>query len=144
MTDIILSPQFITFFSILIGIWTFHKTKEAERESEWRKEKLKLYLKFVEALSGLTDCEITDQGRISFAKACNDLHALSPQNVIQALHEYQEQIRITNQSSTVESKQEALNKLIFEMRRDLKIKPHDNKSEFEMLLWTSGVKQKTK
>ena len=122
----------------LIAIWSFYKTKEAERESEWRKEKLKLYLSFVEALSGITDSEMSDQGEIRFAKACNDLHALSSSSVLTALHRYQEQMSVKNQSSTRESKQTALDDLLFEMRRDLKIKPSDKRTEFKALLWTSG------
>ncbi|NTU49665.1 MAG: hypothetical protein HGA87_02000 [Desulfobulbaceae bacterium] len=141
MKEFLLSSQFITIISVVIGLYIFHKTKEAERESEWRKEKLNLYLKFVESLSGITDSEITDEGEIGFAKACNDLHALAPQNVLKALHGYQEQIRITNHHSSVESKRKALNKLIFEMRRDLKIKPQDKEEECLMLLWTSGKRR---
>ena len=61
---------------------TFYLSKAAERESEWRKEKLRLYLNFVEALSGITDCEKSIEGDIKFAKACNDLHALASSQVL--------------------------------------------------------------
>lgn len=137
MKEIITSPQFWAIIvPALIGVLTFYKTKEAERESEWRKEKLKLYLKFVEALSGITDAEITDDGVINFAKACNDLHALSSLKVICALHEYQH-----TPNSSAELKQKALDKLLYEIRRDLKIKPRDKEKQFQMLLWTSGKKK---
>lgn len=141
MKELILSPQFITIVSVLIGIYTFKKTKEAERESEWRKEKLKLYLKFVESLSEITDSERTDEGEINFAKACNDLHALASRCVLKALHEYQEQMRITNPKPSIELKQKTLDKLILEMRKDLKIKPCDRENEFSVNLWTSGKKK---
>lgn len=121
-----------------VGIYTFHKNKVAERESEWRKEKLKLYLNFVHALRGITDFEISAQGEINFEKACNDLHALSPNSVLTALHNYQDKIRISNLNSTPYENQIALNHLIWEMRKDLKIKPIENKSDFKMLLWTYG------
>lgn len=55
---ILTSPN---FWGILVpalaGVLTFYKSKAAERESEWRKEKLKLHLNFVESLSGITDSE---------------------------------------------------------------------------------------
>jgi len=142
MKEILISPQFwAILIPALVGVWTFSKTKEAERESEWRKEKLKLYLTFVKALSGITKTDITDDGEINFAKACNDLHALASASVLNALHKYQEEIRVTNLSPSDESIQNALNELLYEMRKDLKIKPEDKKDEFQMLLWTSGKKK---
>jgi hypothetical protein len=143
MKEIISAPQFwAIIIPSLLAIWTFFKTKEADRESEWRKEKLRLYLNFVEALSGITDSEITDEGEIHFAKACNDLHALAPASVLKSLHSYQDHIRITNFDSTPESKQCALDNLLFHMRRDLRIRPSDNRSQFHALLWTSGKKNR--
>ncbi|MCB1985458.1 MAG: hypothetical protein H6936_14250 [Burkholderiales bacterium] len=136
------SPTFWAIFvPALVGVITFYLSKAAERESEWRKEKLRLYLSFVEALSGITDCEKSIENDIKFAKACNDLHALSPQQVLKALHRYQETMAISNTSSTPKEKQIALNMLMLEMRKDLKVKPKDKKSEFQMLLWTSGRKK---
>lgn len=141
MVDIFKSPTFwAVFVPALAGVITFYLSKAAERESEWRKEKLRLYLSFVEALSGITDCEKSEENDIKFAKACNDLHALSSQEVLRALHRYQETMAISNTSSTPEEKQIALNLLVLEMRKDLKVKPKDRESEFEMLLWTSGRK----
>jgi hypothetical protein len=110
-----------------------------KREAEWRKEKLKLYLNFVESLSGITDSEITDEGRILFAKACNDLHALAPSGVLEALWKYQEESRISNPTPSGEKKQRALDQLLLEMRKDMKIRPTDKKNAFQMRLWTSGT-----
>ena len=151
MKEIITSPQFWStiipvlaiIVSAFLAIWTFSKTKEAERESEWRKEKLKLYLKFVETLSGTTKADMTDEGAIQFAEACNNLHALAPASVLKALYEYQDQIRITNPDPSDELIQTTLDKLVYEIRKDLNIKPPDNENEFKMLLWTSGKKKTT-
>ena len=143
MMEIIKSPQFwAIIIPALVAVWTFKKAKDSERESEWRKEKLKLYLSFVEALSGITGSEISDEGEIKFAKSCNDLHALSPARVLMALHEYQNQIRVSNPNPSIELKQKALDALLYEMRKDLKIKPSDKMHEFSMQLWTSGKKKK--
>ena len=139
MNEILTSPQFwAIILPAFVGIWTLKKTKEAERESEWRKEKLKYYLGFVEAISGITGTEKSDKGEINFAKSCNDLHALAPQSVLKTLHQYQEEIRVSNLSSSNQARQIALNSLLFEMRKDLNLKPRDKKEEFKMLLWTSG------
>jgi hypothetical protein len=45
-----------------------------------------------------------------------------------------------NTKSTLQEKQSGLDDLVWEMRRDLKIKPSEKESEFQMLLWTSGKK----
>jgi hypothetical protein len=141
ITSILTSPN---FWGILVpafvGIIIFYKSKAAERESEWRKEKLRLYLNFVESLSGITDSEISIEGEIKFAKACNDLHALSPITVLKALHDYQDKIRISNLNSTPQDKQKTLDRLLLEIRKDLKIRSQENESDFQMLLWTSGKK----
>lgn len=138
--DIFKSPSFWAIFvPALAGVITLYMSKAAERESEWRKEKLRLYLNFVEALSGITDFEKSHEGDIKFAKACNDLHALASADVLRALHAYQKSMALSNTVSTPEQKQAALNQLVLEMRRDLKVRPKDK--EFEMLLWTSGVKR---
>lgn len=141
ITAIFLSPN---FWGILVpafvGIIIFYRSKAAEREAEWRKEKLRLYLNFIESLSGITDAEISIENEMKFAKACNDLHALSPNIVLDALHNYQDKMRTNNTQSTPQEKQEALNKLVWEIRKDLKIKPHENIAGFQMLLWTSGKK----
>ena len=141
IVEIFKSPSFWAIFvPALAGVFTLYMSKVAERESEWRKEKLRLYLNFVETLSGITDCEKSQEGDVKFAKACNDLHALASLDVLCALHAYQEKMALSNIASTPEQKQIALNRLIIEMRRDLKVKPKDKESEFEMLLWTSGRK----
>ena len=142
IVEILKSPSFWgIFIPALAVVITFYLSKAAERESEWRREKLRLYLKFVEALSGITDCEKSIEGEIKFAKACNDLHALASSQVLKALHAYQGKIAISNISSTPAEKQDVLNRLVLEMRKDLKVKPKDKESEFEMLLWTSGIKK---
>ena len=139
IVDLLRSPTFWALFvPALAGIVTFYFSKAAERESEWRKEKLQLYLNFVEALSGITDFEKTRDNEIRFAKACNDLHALASIEVLKALHVYQGKMAISNTSSTPEEKQKALDTLILKIRKDLKVKPKDKNSEFKMLLWTSG------
>jgi len=139
IVGILKSPTFWALFvPALAGVVTFYLSKAAERESEWRKEKLQLYLNFVGTLSGITDFEISIDNEIRFAKACNDLHALASAEVLKALHIYQSKMAISNTSSTPEEKQESLDALILKIRKDLKVRPKDKDSEFKMLLWTSG------
>ena len=140
LMNILHSPNFWGIVApALVGIGIFYKTKSAEREAEWRKEKLRLYLQFVEALSGITDAEKSIDGEVKFAKSCNDLHAFSPNSVLKALHRYQDLIGLKNTNSKPKEKNAALNILIWEMRNDLKISPLEKKEDFKILLWTSGI-----
>jgi hypothetical protein len=99
-----------------------------------------MYLNFIESLSGITDSEKNDEGEINFAKACNNLHSLAPISVLNALHNYQNEIRISNPNPNPELIQKALDSLIYYMRRDMKLRPSCSINEFKMLLWTSGKK----
>jgi hypothetical protein len=75
---ILIKPEFWAIvIPAFVAILIFSKTKKSEREAEWRKVKLKLYLNFMESLSGITDSEKPDEGDVVFAKACNDLHLLA-------------------------------------------------------------------
>jgi hypothetical protein len=96
----------------------------------------------MESLSGITDSEKSDEGEIAFAKACNDLHLLSSKPVINALHEYQKEMSTKNINSTPESRKLTQENLIYEIRRDLKIKPTEKRTDFKLHLWTSGKKLK--
>ncbi|MEW6536141.1 MAG: hypothetical protein AB1454_11055 [Candidatus Auribacterota bacterium] len=100
-----------------------------------------MYLKFVEALSGINTGDITEEGAINFAKAWNNLHALAPRSVLKALHKYQHEIAIINRHPSEELKQLALNNVVFEMRKDLKIKPSYKRKAFEFQLWSSRKKR---
>ena len=72
LTNISITPVHVAFDETL--------SKAAERESEWRKEKLRLYLNFVEALSGITDCEKSIEGDIKFAKASKEAEIITGGN----------------------------------------------------------------
>jgi hypothetical protein len=99
ISGILRSPTFWALFvPAFAGVILFYLNKAAERESEWRKEKLQLYLNFVGSLSGITDFEISKDNEIKFAKACNDLHALASCEVLKALHAYQNKMAISNRS----------------------------------------------
>lgn len=137
MMDILESPKFwAVFIPAMVAVLTLYIIKAQQIESEWRKEKLRLYLEFIEALSGITDFEKSINNDIKFAKACNDLHALASEEVLEKLHAYQSEIAMSNTRSTPDDKQEALNRLVLKMRKDLKVRPKDK--NFKILLWTSG------
>lgn len=124
---------------ILIASITYYLTKIKEQESEWRKEKLKIYIEFIESLSWITDCEWSYENDIKFAKCCNNLYLFAPLKVLSALKIFQKEVAITNTNKSFEKYTQTLGNLISEIRKDIKIK-WKNMKYFKVLLWTSWIK----
>jgi len=128
----------ITIFSAIISTAvTYYFTKERERQSEWRKEKLKYYIEFVNSLSGIIEGESSKEGQKRFSKACNDLQLFAPKEVINALHKFRETIRVENPDAEKNHDLD-LTSLIFAVRRDLNVKPDDKIGDWKAKLWSSG------
>ncbi|MGH7951769.1 MAG: hypothetical protein ACREFE_07600 [Limisphaerales bacterium] len=127
--------------ALLVAAVTYWFSKRAEREAEWRKEKLKHYMAFVESLSRILKDEVTPEGQIAFAKACNDILLFAPQYVIEALMNFQDEIKVSNKKPSLERHDELLSKLFLVIRRDIGIKPNDDETTFKVRLWASGVKK---
>ena len=138
------TPEVITTIisilgAIILASITYSFNKRKEREAEWRKEKLNFYMKFIESLSGITDCEWSAENNIKFAKSCNDLYLFATWKVLSALKEFQNEVRITNQNKSFENYTKTLTDLIFQIRKDMKIKG-TNTNDFVVKLRTSGIK----
>src|SRR5438876_149720 len=96
MTTTIFAALIASFGGIAVVGATYWFTKQREREAEWRKEKLEYYKAFVVALGGTIAGEATPEGHRAFARACNNLNLVAPQAVIEALREFQQEIKISN------------------------------------------------
>ncbi|WP_257388448.1 hypothetical protein [Tahibacter caeni] len=125
----------------ILAVITYGLTKKREREADLRKERLAHYKDFVASLSGIITGEDTPDGQRAFAKACNNLNLVAPQQAIQALHAFQEEIRASNSERNRERHDRLLSRLLFELRRDLGIWPRDSK-DFQVGLWASGIHDK--
>ncbi len=140
MTATVIAALIATFGGIAVAGATYWFTKQREREAEWRKEKLEHYKAFVAALSGTISGESTAEGQRAFARACNNLNLVAPQAVIKALREFQQEIKISNPSKSMERHDSLMAALFYEIRRDLKVSPSDEPQSFRVGLWASGVK----
>ncbi len=125
---------------ILLAGATYWFTKQKEREAEWRKAKLEHYKEFVASLSGVISGETTTEGQRMFASACNKLNLVAPQPVIEALREFQQEIKITNPDKSQDRHDKLMSRLFYQIRRDLNILPQDDIDTFQVGLWSSGVK----
>lgn len=124
--------------SIIIVALTYYFTKKKERETEWQKEKLNFYIEFISSLTDNLDCGSTLEGAKRFARASNNLYLFANTKVISALNHFQEEIRSANQNPKFEGQERALGNLIFQIRKDLKIKGN-NKNTFNLVkLWGFG------
>lgn len=128
--------------AIVLAGATYWFTKQREREAELRKEKLEHYKDFVASLSGIVAGESTEEAQRQFARACNRLNLIAPQEVIRALQAFQQAIKVTNTHSTQAEHDRLMSKLFFEMRKDLRISPKDRDDSFLFGIWASEAPPK--
>jgi len=139
MMSIEIITAIITVFGgVILASASYWFTKRQEREAELRRQKLEHYKDFVLALSGVISGETTPEGQRFFAKACNNLNLVAPQTVIEALQQFQQQIKISNPDKSQDKHDLLMSKLFFEMRKDLGVSPADNLETFKVGLWASG------
>lgn len=124
--------------AVIVAGASYLFTKMRERETDLRKEKLDHYKDFIASLSGIISGEYTPDTQRGFALSCNKLNLVAPQSVIRALQKFQEEIKSTNDASSQKAHDRLLSELLYEMRKDLGVKPKDEKSSFTVGLWASG------
>lgn len=140
MSVAVLTALITVFGGLSVAGASYWFTKQRERDAEWRKEKLEHYKEFVASLSGVISGETTAEGQRRFALACNKLMLVAPQAVIEALREFQKEIKISNPTKDQSRHDRLMSELFFQIRRDLKISPSDSAKKFEVGLFASGVK----
>jgi hypothetical protein len=139
VTDALATSLISVAGAFLVAVAGYVLTKRAEREAEWRKEKLAYYKEFVSSLSGTIANESTPEGQIRFSRACNDILLFAPYRVIAALDRFWDEIRISNPSKSLERHDKLLSELFYEIRRDIGVRPKDDPASFRVNLRSSGV-----
>ena len=133
------SIVFSSLTAILVAALTYWTTKEREREAEWRKEKLAHYKEYFAALAGIAGSHATDETRKRYAIAFNTVGLFASQEVIECLHMYQELTRLPTEQVQMEEHDKRLTRLVFAIRRDLKLKSSDNVETFSFHLISAYV-----
>lgn len=128
----ILVAAISAFSAIAVAAITYWASKNRERETEWRKEKLSHYKEYISALSGTVGHGSTPESKKRYALAFNTVGLFASQEVIKCLHNYQELTRLTQVPQREHD--ELLTKLVLEIRRDLRLKPKDNESTFNFMV----------
>ena len=83
----------------------------------------------------------TPEGNRRFASACNTLRLIGSKGVLEALHHFQDEIRVSNVSNTNRDNDrhdELLSRLEWEIRKDLRIPNNPPLDQFAARLWCSG------
>ena len=124
--------------AVLVAALTYWFSKRKERDAELRKEKLEHYKALTLSLSGILDRESTLGGRRNFSIACDNLLLLAPQQVLEALRNYQDETSTRNLTGSPQRHDQLLSELFREIRRDLNVTPSDSES-FHARLWAAGT-----
>jgi hypothetical protein len=121
---------------VVIAAVTYFFTKRRERETEWRKEKLRHYQEFTNSLSTIIEDKSNVEKKRSFCRASNNLMLFAPQDVLRALYDYQECSRV-GYAGTQEEHDEMLRRLFLNIRRDIGVSPKDKEDTFSVRLWAA-------
>ena len=97
----------------------------------------------MQSFSGIVGTDSTPEGNKRFAAACNTLHLIASQGVIVALHDYQNEIRVSNANRDDDRHDTLLSRLEWEIRKDLRIPGNPPMEDFHAILWCSGSPPQT-
>jgi len=125
--------------SIIVAALSFYFTKQKEREADWRKQKIEHYKDLLDAISSIVGTDVSPEGRIRFARACNTIVLVASQDALNALRAFQDEISISNNNKSDERHDKLLSELMLFIRKDIGISPADEPETFDFRLWCSGV-----
>ncbi|MDP2143702.1 MAG: hypothetical protein Q8J80_06165 [Gallionella sp.] len=119
--------------SILVAASTFYFTKMHEREANLRNEKLNHYKVLFSSLSDLAvdGTDKSDAGK-RFSLAVNTIALAAPQNVINALMSFHNEVSSPNRN--IERHNELLKELLLAVRKDIGLAKGDDKNTFNFHL----------
>ncbi|WP_125918882.1 hypothetical protein [Granulibacter bethesdensis] len=134
---------FATIFTALVAFIgstiSIYLTKKKEREAVWRAKKLAYYEEFFGAASGIA-VVATDEAKIRFATAMNNLHLIASGKVLKSLHAFLDEIDVSNAARFTQAKHDELwSMLVWDIRADLGDPPCPNAIDFQARLRRSGV-----
>jgi hypothetical protein len=125
--------------AVVVPAISFYLAKRKERQAEWLRYKFEIYKELVQSLSGIVGTDATAEGNRRFAAACNTLHLIASQGVLEALHSFQDETRVSNPDKSDERHDELLARLEWEIREDLRIPHNPALDQFKARLWCSGA-----
>ena len=125
--------------AIVIPAIGFYLTKKKEREAEWQKSKFEHYKELVLSFSGVVEADSTPEGKVRFARACNTLLLVASKDALDALYDFQNEIRAPNPARSKATDDALLSRLVWHIRADLRIPQNPEESAFNARLWSAGA-----
>ena len=129
--------------AVVVPAVSFYLTKRKERAADWQKYKFEQYRDFLASLSGIVGIDSTPEGNRHFAEACNTLHLLASQRVLTALHNFQDEIRVSNPHRSDEKHNALLSQLVWDIRDDLGMPQTGDIQDCKARLWCSGAQKQS-
>lgn len=116
--------------SILLATISYYLTKRQQREAAWRELKINHYKELLLSISDLAVDNSDVDAHQRFAQAMNTLALIAPQSVVTAMLAFHDGVKISNSNRSEEQHNELLAKLLLSIRKDIKLRPKDNPTDF--------------
>lgn len=118
--------------ALIVAALSYLFTKVKEREADWRKWKYEQYKEFIAALSGNVGPNPSIETQRTFLEACNTLNLIGSRGVLTSL---QALIASMNADSPREENNARISRLIWEIRKDVRIPGNPRAEDFSARLW---------
>lgn len=125
--------------AIVVPAVSFYWSRRKDRDAEWHKYKFDQYQAFVKSMSGIVGTDVTPDGQREFTRCANSLLLLASADVLSALQEFQREISVSNRNRSTERHDQLLSRLVWEIRRDMRIPRTPPLDEFRVWLSCSGT-----
>lgn len=116
--------------SIIIAAFSYFLTKQQQRENDWRNLKLDHYKNLLMSISDLAVDNEDVEAHYRFAQAMNTIALVAPQDVIEAMLEFHDGVKQSNENRSQILHDKLLATLLLTIRRDLKLSPKDKRNTF--------------
>jgi len=121
--------------SIIVASASFFFAKRYVVKAKWQQEKLSHYKILLSSISDLaTEGTDVKAANLGYFQAFNTIALVAPQNVIDALIAFQEEIRSTNSNKNLINHDKLLKELLLAIRADISLASKDDKETFKFHL----------
>jgi hypothetical protein len=132
--------------AMLVAAITYYLTKKNELDLRWRNEKIAHYKNLLAAISDLAIDDVDkEEANFRFASATNTIALVAPQEVINALMDFHNEIKFSNKNSfNLETHDLLLRILLIKIRKDIKLDSKDKLDDFKFHLIGTKPKKNVK
>ncbi len=120
--------------TVIVAALSFILNKRSERKAALQQRKLAHYQELLNAMSDLVNDPDQDKANQRFNHAFNAIALVAPQNVIDSLMKFHDEIRISNPNRSQEGHDRALKELLLAIRKSLELPFRDDPQTFNFHL----------